>query len=33
MMEARLERDADKLDSTRELLGELREAWAEVAGA
>jgi flagellar protein FliS len=33
MMEARLERDADKLDTSRELLAELREAWAEIAGA
>jgi flagellar secretion chaperone FliS len=33
MMEARLERDADKLDSVRELLAELREAWNEIAGA
>jgi flagellar protein FliS len=32
MMEARLERDADKLDTTRELLAELREAWSEIAG-
>jgi flagellar protein FliS len=33
MREARVERDAGKLDTTRELLAELREAWAEVAGA
>jgi flagellar secretion chaperone FliS len=33
MREARSERDAGKLDTTRELLGELREAWAEIAGA
>jgi flagellar secretion chaperone FliS len=32
MMEARFERDADKLDATRGLLAELREAWAEIAG-
>jgi flagellar protein FliS len=32
MIEARLERDADKLDVTRELLAELREAWSEIAG-
>jgi flagellar protein FliS len=32
LMEARLERDADKIDTSRHLLGELREAWAEVAG-
>src|SRR3954470_14514839 len=33
MREARIEHDAGKLDTTRELLAELREAWAEVAGA
>jgi flagellar protein FliS len=33
LREARLERDADKVDTARRLLGELREAWAEVAGA
>lgn len=33
MLEARAERDAGKLDTTRELLGELREAWAEIATA
>ena len=32
MREARRDRDADKLDTTRELLSELREAWAAVAG-
>jgi flagellar secretion chaperone FliS len=33
MREARTEHDAGKLDTTRELLAELREAWAEFAGA
>jgi flagellar secretion chaperone FliS len=33
MREARAERDAGKLDTTRELLSELRDAWAEIAGA
>ncbi len=33
LTEARLERDADKLDKVRELLGELRESWAQIAGA
>ena len=28
--EARLERDADKIDVVVELLGELREAWAQI---
>jgi flagellar protein FliS len=30
---ARLERSADRVDWTREQLTELREAWAQVAGA
>jgi flagellar protein FliS len=33
MLEAFLERDADKLDTARELLAELRDAWAQIAGA
>jgi len=33
MLEAYLERDAAKLDTTRELLAELRDGWAQVAGA
>jgi len=33
LMEARQERDADKVDKVRELLGELRESWAQIAGA
>ena len=33
LTEARLERDADKVDKVRELLGELRESWAQIAGA
>jgi flagellar protein FliS len=30
--EARMERDADKIDQVAGLLGELREAWAQIAG-
>jgi flagellar protein FliS len=33
MIEACLERDADKLDATHDLLSQLREAWAEIATA
>ena len=33
MMEARFDRDAGKLEKVRELLGELRESWAQIAGA
>jgi len=33
LMEARLERDAGKIDEVARLLGELRGAWATVAGA
>ena len=33
MLEAYLERDAAKLDTTRELLAELRDAWAQIATA
>jgi flagellar secretion chaperone FliS len=33
LMEARAERDAAKVDKVRELLGELRESWAQIAGA
>ena len=33
MIEARIERDADKIRKTAELLTELRDAWAEVAAA
>jgi flagellar secretion chaperone FliS len=32
-IEARLEKDADKIRRTASLLAELREAWAEVAAA
>ena len=32
LTEARLEQDADKIDQVIELLAELREAWAELAG-
>ena len=32
-LEAYLERDADKLDTARELLTELRDAWNQIAGA
>ena len=33
LIEARIERDPDKIDEVSELLAELREAWAEIAGA
>jgi flagellar protein FliS len=33
LMEARLERDADKVDLVRGYLGELREAWAQITPA
>jgi flagellar protein FliS len=33
MMEARFDRDAGKLEKVHELLGELRESWAQIAGA
>ncbi len=33
MIEARIERDADRIRRTAGLLGELREAWSEVAAA
>ena len=33
LMESRLEQDASKIDKVRELLGELRESWAQIAGA
>ena len=33
LMEARLERDADKIDLVRGYLAELREAWAQIAAA
>ena len=32
LMEARFEQDADKIEKVRELLGELRESWAQIAG-
>ena len=32
LMEARVERDAQKVDQVAGLLGELREAWAQIAG-
>ena len=33
LMEARIERNPGKVEKVVELLGELREAWAQVAGA
>ena len=33
LLEARLERDADKVDLVRSYLGDLREAWAQIAAA
>ena len=33
LMEARFENDAGKIEKVRELLGELRESWAQIAGA
>jgi flagellar secretion chaperone FliS len=33
LLEARLERDADKIDLVRGYLGELREAWAQISPA
>jgi flagellar protein FliS len=33
LMEARMEQDATKVEKVRELLGELRESWAQIAGA
>ena len=33
LMEARLERDADKVDLVRGYLAELRDAWAQIAGS
>jgi flagellar secretion chaperone FliS len=33
LMEARLERDADKVDLVRGYLTELRDAWAQIASA
>jgi flagellar secretion chaperone FliS len=33
LMEARLERDADKVDLVRGYLAELREAWAQLSSA
>jgi flagellar protein FliS len=33
LMEARIERDADKVDLVRGYLGELREAWAQISPA
>jgi flagellar protein FliS len=32
LIEASLEQDAQKIDEVSELVGELREAWAEIAG-
>jgi flagellar secretion chaperone FliS len=32
LMEARVERDAHKVDQVAGLLGELREAWAQIGG-
>jgi flagellar secretion chaperone FliS len=33
LMEARLERDADKIDTVSGLLSELRDSWAQVAAS
>ena len=33
LLEARLERDADKIDVVRSYLADLRESWAEIASA
>jgi flagellar protein FliS len=33
LIEARIERDADRIEKVAELLGELREAWAQIAAA
>ena len=33
LMEARIERDAEKVDLVRGYLAELRDAWAQIAGA
>ena len=33
LIEARIQRDAGKIDKVAELLGELREAWAQIAAA
>lgn len=33
LTEARIEKDPGKVDQVRELLGELRGAWAEIAGS
>jgi flagellar protein FliS len=33
MMQARFDRDPSKLEEVSELLGQLRDAWAEIAGA
>jgi flagellar secretion chaperone FliS len=33
LMEARIERDADKVDLVRGYLGELRDAWAQITTA
>jgi flagellar protein FliS len=33
MQQARFERDPSKLEEVSQLLGQLREAWAEIAGA
>jgi flagellar protein FliS len=32
LMEARMEQDPAKIEKVRELLGELRESWAQIAG-
>ena len=33
LLEARLERDADKVDLVRAYLADLRESWAQIAGS
>ena len=33
LLEARLERDADKVDLVRGYLADLRESWAQIAGS
>jgi flagellar protein FliS len=32
LREARLEKDADKVDTVVEMMGELRDSWAQIAG-
>ena len=32
LREARIEKDADKIDTVVDMMGELRESWAQIAG-